>query len=274
MKAKGLRIGSRSRSGPIARPDPEDRKLTTFAGLAEAEFAMGGFDTMGTDLQLALPESDSGGSRTAGSPMPNKASMASLPPYLRDLDGPAQVHGRGGHHAPGDPLSASRSRSTVVIHPSASHFSTLSSTHTTASGIPTSPSTSTRFIQHHLAFHPNLPAAETEARYPSTAEFALALEQASHAECEPGTTADVLRVIVNRPYRSFGFLYENIPFKTHVWWGTEDRMISEKSIKWMKDKCGSEVTIKNGVAHGMLSDGGVVGELFSALGEEARGNWS
>lgn len=273
-KAKGLRIGSRSRSGPIAKPDPEDRQLTTFAGLAEAEFDMGGFDTMGTDLQLALPGSDSGGSRSAGSPMPNKASMASLPPYLRDVDGPTRAHGSGGHRAPDDPLAASASRSTVVVHPSASHFSTLSSTHTISSAIPTSPSTSTRFIQHHLAFHPNLPTAETEARYPSTPEFALALEQASHAECEPGTTADVLRVIVNRPYRSFGFLYENIPFKTHVWWGTEDRMISEKSIKWMKDKCGSEVTIKKGVAHGMLSDGGLVGELFSALGEEARGNWS
>jgi hypothetical protein len=251
-KTLGLRIGSRSRSGPIAIADSaQPRSQTSLADLAEAEFDMGGFDTMGTDLRLALPSAPS----TSG--LPNKPSTASLPPYLRDVEttGTRPSHDRF--------ASTSTSRSLRTEHAADLDASA-----------PVSASSSTRFIQHHLAFHANLSTAETEPRYLSTPEFALALEQASHAECEPGTTADVIRVIVNRPYRSFAFLYENIPFKTHVWYGTDDKMVSEKSVRWMKEKCGSELTIKKGVAHGMLSESGVVGELFSALGEEARGNWS
>ncbi len=60
------------------------------------------------------------------------------------------------------------------------------------------------------------------ARPPIGSALTQALMQASHAECEPGTTADLLSIVLNRDSRLHDFSYIDVRHPCKIWWGTKD----------------------------------------------------
>lgn len=161
------------------------------------------------------------------------------------------------------PLVASKSReSSQTESGSSASISRKSST------LSESPDTSLPSIPASTSFElaTTLPASA----FPDTSAFSTALSQASHAECEPGTTSDILRILLNKPYRPWGFRYEDVIPRTHVWVGTEDKLINVKSVEWMKEACGSTVERIVGEGHNLMSNPTVLVDLFKMLGKEAR----
>ncbi|WVO14013.1 hypothetical protein L204_101638 [Cryptococcus depauperatus] len=145
---------------------------------------------------------------------------------------------------------------------------------------------------------PSLPTQEPDRpKAPTGAAFTLVLTQASHAECEPGTTSDLLSIVLNKgghakPAANSGAgLGTGYPIKTEigagrvtntidysqiqhpakVWWGKEDDRISEKSMRWM-ESCMPNVQLKmiEREGHGLLSSITVMWEVFESLGVEAK----
>jgi len=108
------------------------------------------------------------------------------------------------------------------------------------------------------ATRPNLGPALTEA-----------LMQASHAECEPGTTADLLSVVLGRDSRPSGFSYTNLNHPCRIWWGTDDDKISEKSMRWLEKTVGAELRIVEGEGHNLMTCSGVMIDVFKSLAKDA-----
>ncbi|WVQ78594.1 hypothetical protein IAT38_000680 [Cryptococcus sp. DSM 104549] len=114
-------------------------------------------------------------------------------------------------------------------------------------------------------------ASTDRPKAPTGAAFTLALTQASHAECEPGTTSDLLSIVLNRDAKPWGFSYTQVKQPVRIWYGKEDDKISEKSMRWM-ERCMQDVELEvvEREGHGLLSSVKVMWEVFESLGKEAR----
>ena len=121
---------------------------------------------------------------------------------------------------------------------------------------------------------PITPLSSTTPDQPAVGPaLTTALLQASHAECEPGTTNDLLAIILNRPHRPWGFDYTDLNNPVKIWWGSEDERISEKSVRWMERsmvKGGAEVKIVLGEGHNLMTCATVMCEVFESMSKEAR----
>jgi pimeloyl-ACP methyl ester carboxylesterase len=106
---------------------------------------------------------------------------------------------------------------------------------------------------------------------PTDAALLQALEQASHAECEPGTTDDLLTIILNRPSRPWGFSYADLTQPATIWWGDHDERISEKSVRWLERVMapGTELKVVRGADHNLMRSVPVMCEIFQRIAEEA-----
>jgi hypothetical protein len=134
-------------------------------------------------------------------------------------------------------------------------------------------------------------STSTPTGYPSTPPmgpaFMLALSQASHAESEPGTTADLLSIVLGRRDRDRdrdpnrrsdrkplgstpADMYEDVPHRCKVWYGTEDDKVSEKSMRWLEAKLDAEVEMVRGEGHNLMTAPGVMCEVFESLAREGR----
>ncbi|OCF36447.1 hypothetical protein I316_01696 [Kwoniella heveanensis BCC8398] len=106
---------------------------------------------------------------------------------------------------------------------------------------------------------------------PTGPEFTLAVTQASHAECEPGTTSDLFSIVLNRDPRPWGFEYHDIKNSIKIWYGDEDDKISEKSMRWMERSMEDvELIIRKGEGHSLMTSRGTMWEVFESLGKEAQ----
>jgi hypothetical protein len=105
---------------------------------------------------------------------------------------------------------------------------------------------------------------------PSGPSLTLALTQSSHAECEPGTTADLLSIVLQRDSKPWGFRYEDVEAKCKVWYGKEDDKISEKGMRWMERTMGAEVRVVKGEGHNLMTSAGIMCEAFESLARDAR----
>ncbi|RSH93980.1 hypothetical protein EHS25_006633 [Saitozyma podzolica] len=136
-------------------------------------------------------------------------------------------------------------------------------------------------------------STSTPTGYPSTPPmgpaFMLALSQASHAESEPGTTADLLSIVLGRRDRDRdrdpnrrsdrkplgstpADMYEDVPHRCKVWYGTEDDKVSEKSMRWLEAKLDAEVEMVRGEGHNLMTaPGSCVRCLRVWRGREGRG---
>ncbi|WWC60975.1 uncharacterized protein I303_103552 [Kwoniella dejecticola CBS 10117] len=114
--------------------------------------------------------------------------------------------------------------------------------------------------------------SEYEALDAPTGEgFTIALNQASHAECEPGTTSDLLSIILNRENRPWGFHYTDYTGGVKVYYGSEDDKISEKSMRWMERSMQDvELVIRQGEGHNLMTSLRTMWDVFESLGKEAK----
>ncbi|WRT67276.1 uncharacterized protein IL334_004243 [Kwoniella shivajii] len=117
----------------------------------------------------------------------------------------------------------------------------------------------------------SLPTGVTRALAPTGEAFTAALTQASHAECEPGTTADLLSIILNREPNPWGFNYTDYTGSVKIWYGSEDDKISEKSMRWMERSMEDvELIIRQGEGHNLLTSVRTMWEVFESLSKEAK----
>jgi pimeloyl-ACP methyl ester carboxylesterase len=109
---------------------------------------------------------------------------------------------------------------------------------------------------------------------PSGPSFGLALQQASHAECEPGTTSDLLSIVLGRQHSSrpwqYALNYADFSLPVKIYWGQEDDKISEKSVRWMEKTmvAGVDLLVLEGEGHNLMTSSGVMLSVFQSLREE------
>nr|XP_031862655.1 uncharacterized protein CI109_001666 [Kwoniella shandongensis]KAA5529727.1 hypothetical protein CI109_001666 [Kwoniella shandongensis] len=117
--------------------------------------------------------------------------------------------------------------------------------------------------------------ARTRPATPSGPSFTQILMQASHAECEPGTTSDLLSIILHRHSNSkqpWGFSYTQITKPVKIWYGTEDDKISERSMRWLERSLNDvELILVQKEGHGLMTSAKVMWEVFESLGKDAKG---
>ncbi|ORX33410.1 Alpha/Beta hydrolase protein [Kockovaella imperatae] len=101
-----------------------------------------------------------------------------------------------------------------------------------------------------------------------------ALMQASHAECEPGTTTEILTVVLNRGEKPWGFSYADLRQPVTIHWGELDDKVSEKSVRWMERNMnqggGATVQIIKGEGHNLMTNAVVMCDIFQALRKEVK----
>lgn len=140
------------------------------------------------------------------------------------------------------------------------------------------PPSSIKFNPSYSSFRPiaspsPTPSEPDRPKAPKGSSFMLALMQASHAECEPGTTSDLLSIILDKNNVSNQNIvdYAQITHPVKIWWGREDDRISERSMRWL-ERCMNDVELKavENEGHGLLSSVRVMWEVFESLGGEAR----
>lgn len=109
---------------------------------------------------------------------------------------------------------------------------------------------------------------------PSGPSFGTALQQASHAECEPGTTADLLSIVLNReqtrrPWQ-YALNYADYRLPVKVYWGDQDDKISEKSVRWLERTmtAGCELQVLPGEGHNLMTSSGTMLDVFQSLAAE------
>ncbi|EIW66282.1 hypothetical protein TREMEDRAFT_35111 [Tremella mesenterica DSM 1558] len=113
------------------------------------------------------------------------------------------------------------------------------------------------------------PSEEGEKKKPRlTGAMLVALEQASHAESEPGTTSDLLGVVLAR--QAWGFSYSDLPSEipVRIYWGKEDDRVGEKGIRWLERNLNAEVVVLSGEGHGLVSRGGVMFDVLKGLARD------
>ncbi|WVQ69932.1 uncharacterized protein L199_008155 [Kwoniella botswanensis] len=109
---------------------------------------------------------------------------------------------------------------------------------------------------------------------PSGEGFSTALNQASHAECEPGTTSDLLSIILNKNKddKPWGFSYTYYTGSVKVYYGSMDDKISEKSMRWMERSMNDvELMVREGEGHNLMTSQRVMWDVFESLGRDAKG---
>ncbi|WWD09990.1 hypothetical protein V865_008122 [Kwoniella europaea PYCC6329] len=109
---------------------------------------------------------------------------------------------------------------------------------------------------------------------PSGEGFSTALNQASHAECEPGTTSDLLSIVLNKNKDDipWGFSYTDYTGSVKVYYGSMDDKISEKSMRWMERSMNDvELMVREGEGHNLMTSQRVMWDVFESLGRDARG---
>jgi pimeloyl-ACP methyl ester carboxylesterase len=123
------------------------------------------------------------------------------------------------------------------------------------------------------------PNSSTSSRPPSPApptgpSFGVALQQASHAECEPGTTSELLSIVLgrqhaNRPWQ-YAVNYADFSLPVKIYWGQDDDKISEKSVRWMEKTmtAGVELLVLQGEGHNLMASSGTMLSVFQSLAEE------
>jgi len=111
---------------------------------------------------------------------------------------------------------------------------------------------------------------------PSGPSFSMALQQASHAECEPGTTSDLLSIVLgrqnaNRPWQ-YALNYADFSLPVKIYWGQDDDKISEKSVRWMEKtmSAGVELLVLEGQGHNLMTSDGIMLEVFQSLADDIR----
>ena len=109
---------------------------------------------------------------------------------------------------------------------------------------------------------------------PPGPSFGVAIQQASHAECEPGTTSDLLSIVLgrqhaNRPWQ-YALNYADFSLPVKIYWGQDDDKISEKSVRWMEKTmvAGVELLVLEGEGHNLMTSSGVMLSVFQSLREE------
>jgi hypothetical protein len=119
-----------------------------------------------------------------------------------------------------------------------------------------------------------IPTRPDSPSRPSGPSFGVALQQASHAECEPGTTSDLLSIVLgrqhaNRPWQ-YGLNYADFSLPVKIYWGQDDDKISEKSVRWMEKTmmAGVELLVLEGEGHNLMTSSGVMLSVFQSLREE------
>ena len=103
------------------------------------------------------------------------------------------------------------------------------------------------------------------------------LTRASHAECEPGTTSDVLQVILGRCapqdptsadpiVRAWGFSLSQIRTRCKIWWGDQDDKVSERGVRWLERALpNAELEVVKDVGHGLLSCADVMMDVLGSF---------
>lgn len=111
---------------------------------------------------------------------------------------------------------------------------------------------------------------------PSGPSFGIALQQASHAECEPGTTSDLLSIVLNRenanrPWQ-YALNYADFCLPVKIYWGDEDDKISEKSVRWLEKtiKAGAELKVLPGEGHNLMTSTQTMLDVFQSLAGEIQ----
>jgi hypothetical protein len=133
-----------------------------------------------------------------------------------------------------------------------------------------SPSTSTSKPISDRPPSPSQPAS------PPRPSFNMALQQASHAECEPGTTSDLLSIVLgrqnaNRPWQ-YALNYADFSLPVKIYWGSDDDKISEKSVRWMEKTmtAGVELLVLEGMGHNLMTSDATMLEVFQSLAQDIR----
>ncbi|OCF55789.1 hypothetical protein L486_06541 [Kwoniella mangroviensis CBS 10435] len=109
---------------------------------------------------------------------------------------------------------------------------------------------------------------------PSGEGFSTVLNQASHAECEPGTTSDLLSIVLNKNKddKPWGFSYTDYSGSVKVYYGSLDDKINEKSMRWMERSMNDvELMVREGEGHNLMTSQRVMWDVFESLGRDARG---
>lgn len=109
---------------------------------------------------------------------------------------------------------------------------------------------------------------------PSGPSFGVALQQASHAECEPGTTSDLLSIVLNREHANrpwqYALNYADFSLPVKIYWGADDDKISEKSVRWLEKtiKAGVELRVLPGEGHNLMTSTNTMLDVFQSLAAE------
>lgn len=183
-----------------------------------------------------------------------------------------------------EPPSTSPSRTTFIrVNPAYIPSEPSFGTNTTTSGSsmtsfqlksPDQPKESFDTLSSNVADVLWLPLSPSKTRVadkpPTDAALLQALEQASHAECEPGTTDDIMTIILNRASLPWGFTYADLHHPATIWWGDQDERISERSVRWMERvmPAGTELKIVPGADHNLMRSVPVMCEIFQTISEE------
>ena len=118
---------------------------------------------------------------------------------------------------------------------------------------------------------PSIASTENLAKPELGPALTQALMQASHAECEPGTTTEILTIVLNRAESPWGFSYTDLVHPVVIHWGEEDDKVSEKSVRWMERSMirgGAELRVIPGEGHNLLTSAGVMCDLFEEIQRE------
>jgi hypothetical protein len=115
-----------------------------------------------------------------------------------------------------------------------------------------------------------LPAHPSLSKPPLGPSLTHALTQSSHAESEPGTTSDLLRIVLNRPNRPWGYSYADLTGKVamEVWWGEEDDKVGERGMRWL-ESVGARLRVVKGEGHNLMTCSEVLLEVFASLRKDA-----
>ena len=109
---------------------------------------------------------------------------------------------------------------------------------------------------------------------PMTSSLLETLSQASHAECEPGTTLDILQIILGRSHvnasadpvtRAWGFSLCDVKAPVKMWWGAKDEKVTERGVRWLERAVGGEVVVLGGMGHNLMSRGEVMVDVLSSF---------
>jgi pimeloyl-ACP methyl ester carboxylesterase len=200
---------------------------------------------------------------------------------LRSLT-PLRTHSETGTQPTTTPSTSLSSNATSSELQSPHHDVTLSSVAQIGLTEGFDPSTTTADLQYLALPHIDRMTLDDTASSPSTTDKPVtgpalthALMQASHAECEPGTTKDLLTIVLNKSAQGDEGGYIGVTNPVSVWWGDEDEKISEKSIRWLEKGLAQsgaqvEVNVVQGEGHNLMTCSQVMCEVFLGIYKDVK----